>query len=150
MIDGKWYNVDTTWDDPENHTEPLYYKNNYLLVPDSQINGITHFPVTTFTPPAATSLDANYFVKYGCYATTADQAVTMMQAQMTAAAKGKVPLAQVKCSTKAVYDAAVNAVLGKAIAMQDVTNKTAGANKITGLSTTNDASTLVIQLNLTF
>ena len=38
-VDGKWYNIDVTWDDPLNGTEPgnfLYY--TYFLVPDSELN----------------------------------------------------------------------------------------------------------------
>lgn len=43
-IDGDWYNVDCTWDDPIiKRNNPDFVRHDYLLVKDSEIEGKTHF-----------------------------------------------------------------------------------------------------------
>lgn len=157
VVNGKWYNIDLTFDDPEGPAsagKPNFISYRYFLVPDSQINNISNFPITTFTPPVANSLEENFHAKSGIYADSVEKAKTMMQAEMTKAAKTKVPVIQIKCSSKAVFDAAKPAVIGQAMAMKKVTNATAGVTQITGLSDGTQSSdakgTYVIQINLNY
>lgn len=130
-VGGKWYNFDTTWDDPQGNTNPNYFTYNYFLVPDSQINNLSHFPDTSFTAPKANSLDANYHVVNSMYATSKDQAVKILKEQLINAAKTKAPIASVKCSSKAVYDELCSYLVSQAgiYNVIDDANKTA-ANKV--------------------
>lgn len=114
QINGKWYNLDLTWDDPKGYESiPNFCRYTYLLVPDAQINNITHFPTINFTPPTANSLDANYFVQNGMYATTVEDAMTMMNTAAKNAISNKLVPVQVKCSSKEVYNGAIQRLKDK-------------------------------------
>ena len=115
-VDGKWYNLDATWDDPILSTPN--YKNiryNYFLVPDSGIHNITHMHVgqkklssgnyiTYFTPPACVDNDQNYFVKNGLVCSDFDSADKAIRAEIERAAKDGSRTAEVAVSSKEVYD----------------------------------------------
>lgn len=115
-VDGKWYNLDATWDDPILNTPN--YKNiryNYFLVPDSGIHNITHMHVsqkklssgkyiTYFTPPACTSNDQNYFVKNGLVYSDFASADAALKAEIEKAAKDGTRTAEIAVSSKELYD----------------------------------------------
>ena len=114
-VDGKWYNLDATWDDPILNTPN--YKNiryNFFLVPDSGIHNLTHMHVgqkklsngsyiTYFTPPACVSNDKNYFVTNGLVYSDFDSADKAIRAEIERAAKDGSRTAQIAVSSKDVY-----------------------------------------------
>ncbi|MBQ7990047.1 MAG: hypothetical protein IJ080_04355 [Oscillospiraceae bacterium] len=65
-LEGKWYHVDCTWDDPIlDPVDEEFFRHYYFLVKDSDILGITHSLDTQyFTYPACTA-DDNYYVREG-------------------------------------------------------------------------------------
>lgn len=153
QINGAWYNVDLTWDDPEGHTADFIVY-NYLLVPDAQINGLSHMVDCSFTPPAANSLDLNYFVQHGLYVSSAADAVSKLQSVMINSAKTKNQVAEVKCATKEVYDAAIATLTGNnytvLLGLQATVNSTAGCNRVANIADGSDSNTLVIRINLIY
>ena len=74
-VDGKWYNIDLTWDDPVLSVDiDDYVSYAYFNVTDSFIKR-THTPDTSqFSYPVSYAADANYFVYYNKYISTAEQA----------------------------------------------------------------------------
>ncbi|MGN0643027.1 MAG: transglutaminase domain-containing protein [Huintestinicola sp.] len=79
-LDGKWYHVDCTWDDPildPPDTEFIRYY--YFLVQDSDIIGATHIvDCTYFTPPMCT--DGNsYYVRENLTASTAEEGIEILK-----------------------------------------------------------------------
>ena len=115
-VDGKWYNLDCTWDDPL--MDPPNYKNiryNYFLVPDKWIHNITHMHVnqqklssgkyiTYFTPPACTETAQNYFIKSGYVYNDFASAETAIKAEIKKAAENKSRSAHIMVGSKDVYD----------------------------------------------
>lgn len=145
-VGNKWYNVDLTFDDPKNRTEPNYFAHRYLLIPDSQI---PHTVNDTYTPPVANSLDHNYFVTNGLYATKKDQTYNMMKNEIIKSAKTKRGMAEFKCANKDIWMAArVQLAQSNAKLMQEA--NAAGTNKITKLVDYSDEKTLTIQVNITY
>ena len=62
MLDGEWYNVDCTWDDPIlDPPDENFIRHYYFLVSDKDIEGITHFPDNTYFSYPECSSDNNYF-----------------------------------------------------------------------------------------
>ena len=114
-VDGKWYNLDATWDDPILNTPN--YKNiryNFFLVPDSGIHNLTHMHVgqkklsngsyiTYFTPPACVDNDQNYFVKTGKVYSDFDSADKAIKAEIERAATDGSRTAQIAVSSKELY-----------------------------------------------
>lgn len=78
-LDGMWYHVDCTWDDPLLETEsPEFLRHYYFLVSDSDIIGVTHYPDNTyFTQPQCISTD-NYYVREGLSADSSNDAAGVM------------------------------------------------------------------------
>ncbi len=116
-VDGEWYNLDCTWDDPI--LEKANYKNlryKYFLVPDKWIHNITHMHVsqkqlsngtylTYFTPPACTATAENYFIKNGYVYNDVDSADKAIKAEIEKAAKDGTRTAHIMAGSKEVYDA---------------------------------------------
>lgn len=115
-VDGKWYNLDCTWDDPL--MDPPNYKNiryNYFLVPDKWIHDITHMHVnqqklssgkyiTYFTPPACTETAQNYFIKNGYVYNDFASADAAIKAEIKKAAENQSRSAHIMVGSKDVYD----------------------------------------------
>ena len=62
-LDGEWYNADCTWDDPIiKRNDPEFVRHDYLLVKDSEIEGITHFTDKLYSGYTSCESDRfNYF-----------------------------------------------------------------------------------------
>lgn len=115
-VDGQWYNLDCTWDDPL--MDPANYKNiryNFFLVPDKWIHEVTHTHInqhklssgkyiTYFTPPACTETAQNYFIKNGYVYNDFDSADTAIKAEIKKAAENKSRSAHIMVGSKDVYD----------------------------------------------
>lgn len=150
-IDGEWYNVDVTWDDPEG-TTGIYVRHNYLFIDDAAINGITHIVECDFTPPPATSTSLSYYKHTGTYATSADEAFSIMQKVMIDCAKQEFVACQVACDTDETYAAAYDCIInqGKYNDLKNTTNSTDGCSQIVSMSMSCDEEARILQLNLTY
>lgn len=115
-VDGKWYNLDCTWDDPIlNPPNYKNYKYSYFLVPDKWIHNVTHMHVnqqklssgkyiTYFKPPACTETAQNYFIKKGLVYNDFDSAEAAIKAEIKKAAESKIRTAQIMVGSKDIYD----------------------------------------------
>lgn len=88
VLDGEWYNVDCTWDDPilkQGHKN--FVRHDYMLVTDAEIEGITHFTNEELygNIPPCTATAGNYFEKKGLVYGTAAEAVEAMREQVKSA-----------------------------------------------------------------
>lgn len=115
-VNGAWYNLDTTWDDPLlSVADPNYLRNTFFLVPDKWIKDITHFDanvrtfsfgtVKYFTPPSCTETAQNYFAQKNMIYSDAASAETAIKAQIDSAIASKGRVVEIRCESKAVYDA---------------------------------------------
>lgn len=115
-VDGEWYNLDVTWDDPVLNTPN--YKNiryNYFLVPDAPIHNVSHLHVsqkqlssgtfvTYFTPPACTKNDQNYFVKNNLVYSDFASADAALRTEIEKASKEGTRTAQIMVSSQELYN----------------------------------------------
>ncbi len=91
-IDGQWYNLDITWDDPITDGDVIYNKYSYFNITDEQIN-VDHSPgknfdemtletvegenyatadLYNFDLEECTATDANYYMLYAVHITATD------------------------------------------------------------------------------
>ena len=154
-IDGKWYNLDATWDDPILSTPN--YKNiryNFFLVPDSGIHNITHMHVgqkklssgnyiTYFTPPACVDNDQNYFVKSGKVYSDFDSADKAIKAEIERAAGDGSRTAQIAVSSKDLYKQIYDAKL-------DYNTYAKGFSGVKGVNDECNESLLLIEFDVIY
>lgn len=153
-IDGEWYNIDVTWDDPAANPDKEYFRFNYFGVTDAEILGKSHVQdTTTFTPPKATATKYNYQRHFGLYAETAADAKKLIAEQLLEAAKTKKPRIQIKVSSKAVFDELKKELVTDTgiLAMLKEANKTA-VNKLKDGTTVPalDENVLTLQFGLSY
>ena len=104
-IDGKYYNIDLTWNDPlsEEDTGRQWYL--YFNVRDDEINNITHFPSgNNYTPPECNSTDANYYYMNGLVADSYEEAYSIIKREATTAINSKKDYVDVKFTNKEVFE----------------------------------------------
>lgn len=83
-LDGMWYNVDCTWDDPIlSPVDEDFVRYYYFLAADSDISGVTHFPDNTYYSYPICSSDENYYKREGYLASSADEGVTLLAKAMS-------------------------------------------------------------------
>jgi len=154
-VDGAWYNLDTTWDDPTiSIPDETNVRYNYMLVPDEWIHNKTHFKINNydlskstvhfFDPPACTETKENYFVRNNLVYSDTASAEKAIKDAMLAASKNKTRTAEIMVSSKAVYDA----VHGKA---KDLNTwiKENGSN-VKGIADNCNESLLIIQFDVIY
>lgn len=108
-LDGMWYHVDCTWDDPIlDPPDSGFIRHYYFLVNDLDIYDITHIPDRTyFALPVCTS-SSNYYKRSGCYAENADSGISMLKkAGKEAVSEGGRNMG-VRFSDRRAYDKAVS------------------------------------------
>lgn len=155
-VEGEWYNLDATWDDPILST-PItnYLRYNYFLVPDSWINEKTHFNINTvklsngekvkyYDPPKASSDAQNYFVKNGFVYNDHDSADKALKAELDkAVSEGKV-VAHIMVGSDSLY----NEIKGE---LKDYQEYIKGKNsKVTKLTESCNPSMRLIQVKIVY
>ncbi len=119
-VDGEWYNLDTTWDDPILAT-PVYnhVRYSFFLVPDEWIHDQSHFLVNEvrlgdygiikyFDPPACTATSQNYFVKNDMVYDNFEDADAAIKAEIDKAIASGLRAAHIMVSSEALYDEMYN------------------------------------------
>lgn len=121
-VEGEWYNLDATWDDPILST-PItnYLRYTFFLVPDEWINEKTHFNINTVTlnsgdkvtyyePPKATATAQNYFVKNGYVYDNRADADKALKAELEKAASEGTVVAHIMVSSDSLYNEILDAL----------------------------------------
>ena len=113
-VDGDWYCVDCTRDDPIlDIPDPKYVRYNYFMVPDAWILDKTHFRENEsqmfgagkfFDPPVANRSDFNYYNIYDQVINDYELARQKLVSRATEALKNKEPIVQIKVSDVGIYN----------------------------------------------
>lgn len=104
-VDGKYYNIDLTWNDPlsEEDTGRQWYL--YFNVRDDEINNITHFPSgNNYIPPECNSTESNYYYMNNLMASTYEEAYSIIKREATLAINSSRDYIDIKFINKEVYE----------------------------------------------
>jgi hypothetical protein len=153
ISDGEWYNVDCTWDDPViNFDNPAYLRNYYLLVPDKDIAGITHFENTLYyTSPACTAISDNYFYYEGLIFDDPEKGIKTLTEQIDTNALTKSTECEIRFSSKIIYDKALRTLYddGELKKIIEKVNENR-SSAITNVYTAKDENLFIIHLSLVY
>lgn len=155
-VEGEWYNLDCTWDDPIfSNPLPNYIRHTFFLVPDSWINEITHFNVNTvslksgekvkyFDPPTASAESMNYFRKNGLVYDDRDSADKALKAALEKAVEENRIVAQIMVGSDELY----NEIKSDLKSYQTYIKEK--SSKVTGLAENCNETMRIIQLNVKY
>ncbi|MCM1023367.1 MAG: hypothetical protein NC395_04835 [Prevotella sp.] len=109
LLNGNWYNVDCTWDDPIlSRNDPDFVRHDYLLVKDSEIEGKTHFSDGLCSGlTSCESGELNYFAGKGLVFDTASDGTKALTEQIKAAGLAGKREAEIRLSSDDAYFAAM-------------------------------------------
>ena len=110
ILDGEWYNIDCTWDDPIlKRGQRDFVRHDYMLVTDAEIEGVTHFTDGELygNIPSCTATAGNYFEKKGLVYGTAAEAMDAMREQVKRAGLAGKREAEFRLSDENEYFAAL-------------------------------------------
>lgn len=106
-IDGQWYNIDITYAVTDSELG-RYVRYDYFCVTDEMLADTRSIYKQIYTYPKATVEDCNYFVKNGLVADSWEDVRAMLLNQIAEVTKTDDFVIQVKCSSRELYDEAVN------------------------------------------
>lgn len=113
-LNGIWYNIDCTWDDPilENGSAD-FLRRYYFLVPDSDILNVTHFRNDEyFAYPQCYDGSRTYFAREGFYAKNAAEGIEMLEnAAVMSLSEGHKD-AEVRFESESDYKSAMRTLFG--------------------------------------
>lgn len=102
-LDGQWYNVDVTWDDPDYSELEGLILYDYLCVPDASLKSRT--VDESYVPlPEATSWQQNYFVRNGWYISSEQEMESILLKILRNSKEAGSRYASVACQTQEIYD----------------------------------------------
>lgn len=105
-LNGNWYHVDVTWDNPDDELHELYpdvVLYQYFMVTDSVIKNNHKIWLHPAEPPKAYGTAENYFVREGADVTDVGGLVTAAENAILSAVKDRKQSAMVKFSTTDLY-----------------------------------------------
>jgi hypothetical protein len=161
-IDGEWYNVDCTWDDPiMKIPDAKNVSYQYFCVRDIDIQNITHFNInisqsgedwTYFEAPKCTSLKQNIDYVYGVSASSYEEAYEKIREGMLDCVRTGKTVTHVKFTTQEVYLDAFEKLRNQKelLALKNEINAQLGYTKIISVATnkTNSLNYLAVTLTL--
>ncbi|HOV40675.1 MAG TPA: transglutaminase domain-containing protein [Oscillospiraceae bacterium] len=102
-LNGVWYNIDVTWDDPDKAAYPDLVFYDYFNVTNSDLSARQIY--SGYVPlPDAFATDENYFVKNGFLANSLADAQQILFNQIVSAAASGNRYVRVKCANTQVYN----------------------------------------------
>ncbi|MDE6591687.1 MAG: hypothetical protein K2K57_01305 [Oscillospiraceae bacterium] len=102
-MDGEYYHVDCTWDDPDRAERPDSVSYDYFGVTDERINELRDTEEYTYDIPAASGRKYQYFTYNNLTAKNIKEAEEIIRRETLAAAKTKASTVQFMCADDAAY-----------------------------------------------
>jgi hypothetical protein len=98
-IGGDWYQIDATFGDPDTG----YINYDYCLTTDARLLSGYTVEETSAPYPKAVSMEDNYYVRSGLFATTKAEAVSIIREKIKTAISNRDTAVQILCATDNVY-----------------------------------------------
>lgn len=153
-LGGEWYHIDITYAVTDSKLGS-YVRYDYFCITDEVINRSRNVYAQTYSYPEAKSERFNYFVVNGLVADSYDKAYEMLYDQIIKASANKELIAQIQCSSKAVYDDVVYNLFSPSRKqaldlMEDALTNSANKFKSDNISYGQDDTTYVVKLFLEY
>lgn len=102
-IDGEWYHIDLTWDDPDKEDYPEFCRYDYFGLDTATIKKLRTIDNYSYALPEATSDRYNYFVKSKLLADNYEGAKLMVTNELYNCIRERGYGIQIKCATPELF-----------------------------------------------
>lgn len=141
-VDGKWYQIDVTWDDPISDSDEQMLLYTYFCITDEEMYR-THICDYAAELPICDSTDANYYVMSGRMLQSYDENILRQWINEDYPVSGKV---EFKCASEAVYRETYNRLSTNA-EIWDLLASTSAANH-NGISWSFDDDYYIVSIQI--
>lgn len=155
-IDGKWYHIDLTWDDPNKSDYPAAIFYDYFCVSTDRMLEFRTIDGNSHELPAAESDDLEYYKYNDLVVSSVSGARELFAKEAAMALEEGRPVVQFRCTTSEVYEEIIDAFFSNnkqnnILDMVDSVNVTVG-NKINSDSVYHytNSDTLIIKIFLNY
>ncbi|MGN1417008.1 MAG: transglutaminase domain-containing protein [Oscillospiraceae bacterium] len=155
-IDGKWYHIDLTWDDPNKSEYPDAIFYDYFCVSTDRMLEFRTIDGNSHELPSAESNELEYYKYNDLVVSSVSEARELFAKEAAKASEEGRPVVQFRCSTSEVYEEIIDAFFSNnkknnILDMLDEANKTAD-NKFNSDSVYHytNADTLIIKIFLNY
>lgn len=151
QLDGNWYHIDVTWDDPKNK-DGDYISYTYFNLSEEQIL-IDHSINDTYILPTANSSSMNYFEYYNLYISSIDEFKDILYYEVYNACLNKDKYIFFKAVDSTIYDEVISNLCNdyELFSIIDEASNSAGISLNTSdVSFNHDDTMLIIMINLKY
>ncbi len=103
-INGKWYHIDLTWDDPDKTEFPDFIRYDYFCVTTDRMLELRTIEGNSHTLPEANSDDLEYYNYNGLVVDSVEEARELFHKEAVRISEEKGSTVQFRCSTSEVYE----------------------------------------------
>lgn len=155
-IDGKWYHIDLTWDDPDRTEFPDSVRYDYFCVSTDRMQELRVIEGNSHEIPTANSNDLEYYTYNHLVANSLDEAKEIYRREALRISAERSSTIQFRCANSEVYEDVIalffaNGVAGNVLDMTDEVNNTA-VNKFNSDTISHSANldTLIVKIMLNY
>ncbi|MGN0643026.1 MAG: transglutaminase domain-containing protein [Huintestinicola sp.] len=103
-MDGDWYHIDLTWDDPDRASFPDSVRYDYFGLTDERIRQLRTVDTLDYPLPAAEGTKYQYYSWNDLVADSKERAIEIIEREVRAANSEKSSTVQFMCSSSQLYD----------------------------------------------
>ncbi|MCM1524570.1 MAG: hypothetical protein NC120_08955 [Ruminococcus sp.] len=111
-MDGEYYHIDLTWDDPDRDRNPDSVRYDYFGLTDERIRQLRQVDDYDYDIPAAEGTRYQYYYYNNLVADSTEEAKQIIAAQALEAARTKASTVQFMCTSGEVFDAVTAQLFG--------------------------------------
>lgn len=155
-INGKWYHIDLTWDDPDRTDFPDSVRYDYFCVSTDRMQELRVIEGNSHDIPTADSDDLEYYTYNNLVAGSLEEAKRIYRSEALKASQTRSSTVQFRCASSEVYEDVVaafftNGAAGNVLDLTDEVNKTA-VNKFNSNTISHSANldTLIVKIMLSY
>lgn len=104
-MDGDYYHIDLTWDDPDKESYPDSVRYDYFCLTDERIRQLRTVTGSDFDLPAANGTKYQYFTYNGLVAGSVEEAESLILREIVKASEEKSSTVQFMCADSSVFEA---------------------------------------------
>lgn len=113
-LDGRWYHIDVTWDDPKGIFDSDYLKYDYFNVNDEMINTDHEMIKSVYMSyPIANSLQQNYFVKNGLFLENDADSKSLIRSAIKKSLSQSNSYVRFRCQSDEKYQSVINELFNR-------------------------------------